>query len=74
MIPFAVGAYNVRMRHIVEPLSLTEIRKEVDELLFLIQRLDRRVVNGEAGVRQELEVKLVEARHQLGDLIIQRTV
>ena len=60
------------MWHTNEPLSLTDIRKEVDELLFLIQRLDRRLVDDERGIHQELEAKLTEARHQLADLIIQR--
>ena len=61
------------MRRTAEPLSLAGIRKEVDELLFLIQRLDRRVVHDEAGIQQELEAKLTDARRQLADLIIQRT-
>ena len=60
------------MRHTDEPISLTHLRKEVDELLLLIQRLDRRVVDDERSIRQELEAKLTEARHQLADLIIQR--
>jgi hypothetical protein len=50
------------------------IRKEVDELLFLIERLDRRTVGDEESIREELVVKLTEVRQLLAELIIQRTL
>jgi hypothetical protein len=63
----------VRVRHTATPLSLGKILKEVDGLVFLVQRLDSRVVGVEQSVREEIEAKLLQARHQLAEIIIQRT-
>jgi hypothetical protein len=49
------------------------IRKEVDELLFLIERLDDRTVSDEKCIRAELAMKLTQARQLLAELIVQRT-
>ena len=62
------------MRHDEDPLSLAALLKDVDELLLLIQKLDRRVVGSEIEIRRLLEAKLVQARERLADLIIQRSV
>jgi hypothetical protein len=62
------------MREPREPASLAIIRKEVEELLFLIERLDRGTVSNEESIRNELAVKLTQARQLLADLIIQRTL
>ena len=56
-----------------DALSLGKILREVDELLFLVQRLDRRTVGSEVDVRWAIEAKLAQVRHQLADLIIQRS-
>jgi hypothetical protein len=61
------------VRNDEEPLSLGKILKEVDELLFLIQKLDRRSIESEVDTRQALEAKLVQIRQKLADLIIQRS-
>ena len=60
--------------HVTEPLSLGKLLKEVDGLLFLVQRLDPRVVGGEESTRQELEAKLTQARQRLAETIVQRAV
>jgi hypothetical protein len=62
------------MRRAPEPLSLAMILKEVEELLFLIQRLDRAVVGDEEGTRLELEARITLARQRLAEIIIQRSV
>ncbi len=61
------------MRHTAQPLSLAKLLKEVDGLIFLVQRLDGRVVAAEQSTREEIEAKLLQARHQLAEIIIQRT-
>jgi hypothetical protein len=61
------------VRNDEQPLSLGKILKEVDELLFLIEKLDRRSVGSEVDTRQALEAKLVQIRQKLADLIIQRS-
>jgi hypothetical protein len=66
-------AYSVLVRTGDEPLSLGKILKEVEELLFLIQQLDRRAVGSEKEIRRSLEAKLVQIREKLADLIIQRS-
>jgi hypothetical protein len=49
------------------------IRKEVDELLFVIERLDRRTVTDQESIRDGLVVKLTRASQLLAEMIIQRT-
>ena len=61
------------MPHSAEPLSLGKLLKEVDGLVFLVQRLDGRVGGAEQSTRDEIEAKLLQARHQLAEIIIQRT-
>ena len=60
------------MRHTAQPLSLGKLLKEVDGLIFLVQRLDGRVVAAEQSTREQIEAKLLQARHQLAEIIIQR--
>ena len=60
--------------HTAEPLSLGKLLKEVDELVFVVERLDLRVVGGEESIRQELKAKLTQARQRLAETIIQRAV
>ena len=62
------------MRHstVAEPLSLGRLLREIDELLFVVQRLDLCAVGDEEDTRQELERKLKDARAQLAERIIQR--
>lgn len=57
-----------------EALSLGKLLKEIDELLYVVQRLNHRAVGEEEATRQELEGKLTEARRQLAERIIQRTL
>jgi hypothetical protein len=51
------------MRHTAEPLSLGKLLKEVDGLVFLVQRLDGRMVGAEQSTREEIEAKLLQVRH-----------
>ena len=63
------------MRHTrtAEPLSLGRLLREIDELVFVVQRLDPRAVGDEEATRQELVRKLTTARAELAERIIQRT-
>jgi hypothetical protein len=61
------------MRQPEEPLSLAAILRELDELLFVVQKLDSIAIGDDQSVRDELGVKIVEARGLLAEIIIQRT-
>lgn len=56
-----------------EPLSLADVLTEVNDLLFLIERLNTRMVGNDVEIRRAIELKLRQARGRLADLLIERT-
>lgn len=56
-----------------EPLSLADVLTEVNDLLFLIERLHTRMVGNDVEIRRAIELKLRLARGRLADLLIERT-
>ena len=56
-----------------EPLSLADVLTEVNDLLFLIERLNTRMVGNDVEIRRAIELKLRQARGRLADLLIDST-
>lgn len=56
-----------------EPLSLADVLTEVNDLLFLIERLHTRMVGNDVEIRRAIELKLRQARGRLADLLVERT-
>ena len=56
-----------------EPLSLADVLTEVNDLLFLIERLNTRMVGNDVEIRRAIELKLRQARGRLADLLVERT-
>ena len=56
-----------------EPLSLADVLTEVNELLFLIERLNTRMVGNDVEIRRAIELKLRQARGRLAELLVERT-